>query len=36
MSAVTTTIDSATGGVKISWTAPGTGGLAIDKYFIEI
>jgi hypothetical protein len=36
MAAVVTSIDAATGGVKIAWTAAGTGGLAVDAYLIEI
>lgn len=36
MSAVTTFIDSATGGVKILWTAPSSNGATISSYLIEI
>jgi len=36
MVVATTTIDAATGGVKIAWTAPASGGLALDAYKIEI
>ncbi len=36
MSAVTTSIDSSTGGIKISWTAPLNNGNTITKYKIEI
>ena len=36
MATVTTSIDSSTGGVKISWTAPADGSSTIDAYFIEI
>lgn len=32
----TTSIDAATGGVKITWTTPSDGGLTIDAYTIEI
>lgn len=36
MAAVTTTIDSATGGVKIAWTAPHDGSDTITSYTITI
>jgi hypothetical protein len=36
MSTVTTSIDSSTGGVKISWTAPADGSSTITSYSIEI
>ena len=36
MTAVTTSIDSSTGGVKISWTAPADGSSTITSYSIEI
>jgi hypothetical protein len=36
MSTVTTSIDSTTGGVKISWTAPADGSSTITSYSIEI
>lgn len=36
MTSVTTSIDSTTGGVLISWAKPSTGGLSIDSYNIEI
>lgn len=36
MVAVTTSIDSSTGGVKITWTAPLDGSSTIDSYLIEI
>jgi hypothetical protein len=36
MSAVVTSIDSATGGVLITWSAPYNGGASIDAYKIQI
>lgn len=36
MDAVTTTYDSITGGVKISWVAPNSNTESITKYLIEI
>ena len=37
MSAVTTTIDAATGGLEVSWDVPSaTGGIAITSYLIEV
>ena len=36
MSAPTTAIDGATGGVEISWTAPASNGQTITSYLIEI
>ncbi len=36
MDAVTTEIDSASGGVKVTWTAPSDNSEAIDSYLIEI
>jgi hypothetical protein len=36
MSAPVTTVDSATGGVQISWVAPNNGQDTIDAYVIEI
>jgi hypothetical protein len=36
MATVVTSIDSSTGGVKISWSAPHDGSSAIDSYLIEI
>jgi hypothetical protein len=36
MSAVTTTVDSTPGGVKIAWTAPNSNSYPLDLYLIEI
>ena len=36
MSEATTTIDIATGGVKITWTQPDNNGATISSYLIEI
>ena len=36
MSAATTSIDSSTGGLQVSWVAPNNGQEAIDEYDIEI
>mmetsp|Transcript_9442 Transcript_9442/g.8983 ORF Transcript_9442/g.8983 Transcript_9442/m.8983 type:complete len:215 (+) Transcript_9442:523-1167(+) len=36
MTGVTTSIDSATGGIKIEWDEPFSGGLPLTSYFIEI
>ena len=36
MTAVTTSIDSATGGLKLVWTTPADGSDTIDRYAIEV
>jgi hypothetical protein len=36
VSTPTTSIDAGTGGVKITWTTPSNGGIAINAYLIEI